>query len=256
MSCWRYCATEVASMAGLSGGALAGTGGEAASPTAAGVGCRSIAGTSFFGAAALAGCGAGASGAAAGSTRRATMVAELGNGCASNSFSVGALSDSTSACSAMDAIAAWTSDRRCSAYGMQCTPQLFRGQRHFQVRHAERIEYGVHHGRHRADRAEFAAALHAEEVGLARHAFVEARAHRRQVRGARHAVVHQRPGEELAALVVHRLLVERLSGALRDAAMHLPFDDHVIDDAPDVVAAREARELHLAGFTIDLHLAG
>src|SRR5207253_3127823 len=68
-------------------------------------------------------------------------------------------------------------------------------------------------------------------------------------------IIHQRTGEELAALVVHRLLVERLSGALRDAAMHLSFDDHVIDDAPDVVAAREARELDLAGFTIDLHLA-
>src|SRR5438093_787055 len=77
----------------------------------------------------------------------------------------------------------------------------------------------------------------------------------RATMGAGHAVVHQRAGEELAALVVHRLLVERLSGALRDAAMYLPFDDHVIDDAPDVVAAREARELDLAGFTIDLHLA-
>src|SRR3989442_909145 len=168
MSCWRYCATEVASMAGLSGGALAGTGGGGGAPRAAGGGRRSVAGAGFFGAGA----------------------------------------------------------------------------------------FGRRAGRHGADRAELAAALHAEEVGLARHAFVEARAHRRQVRGARHAVVHQRPGEELAALVVHRLLVERLSGALRDAAMHLPFDDHVIDDAPDVVAAREARELDLAGFTIDLHLAG
>src|SRR2546428_4948574 len=163
MSCWRYCATEVASIAGLSGRALAGTGGEAASSVAAGVGCGSTAGTSLFGtglvasrlgAAALVDSGAGASSAAAGSTKRATMAAELGNGCASNSFSAGAFSDSTSACSAIDAIAAWTSDRRCSAYGMQYTPQLFRGQRHFHVQHADGIEHGVHHRRHRADRAE------------------------------------------------------------------------------------------------------
>ena len=39
------------------------------------------------------------------------------------------------------------------------------------------------------------------------------------------------------------------------AAVHLPLDDHVIDDAPDVVAARQARDLHLAGLRVDLDLA-
>jgi hypothetical protein len=36
--------------------------------------------------------------------------------------------------------------------------------------------------------------------------------------GARHRVVHEAAGEKLAARVVHRLLVEDVTGALRNAA--------------------------------------
>jgi hypothetical protein len=81
--------------------------------------------------------------------------------------------------------------------------------------------------------------------------------HHRQVGRARHAVVHERAGEELAALgVIHRLFAQRLSGALRHAAVDLSFDDHVIDDAADVVAARDAHDMHFTGLAIDLDFAG
>src|SRR5262249_59245849 len=62
-------------------------------------------------------------------------------------------------------------------------------------------------------------------------------------------------GEGVSAVrVVARRLEERLPGALRDAAVHLAFDDRVIDDAADVVAGRDAREARLAGFRIELDL--
>ena len=115
----------------------------------------------------------------------------------------------------------------------------------------------MHHRRRRADGAKLAAAFHAEEIRLARHALVEGRAHRRQIGSSRHRIVHERAGEELAALcVIHRALVERLPRTLRDAAVHLPLHDGVVDDAPDIVAARDAHDPHLARLAIDLHLAG
>ena len=64
-------------------------------------------------------------------------------------------------------------------------------ERHFEVRDADRVEHRVHYCRHGADRAELAAAFHAEQVRLARHAVVGV-LHRRQLVGARHAVVHER----------------------------------------------------------------
>src|SRR6185295_6861296 len=39
------------------------------------------------------------------------------------------------------------------------------------------------------------------------------------------------------------------------AAMHLALDDHVVDDAPDVVAARQRGDADLPGLAIDLHFA-
>ena len=51
--------------------------------------------------------------------------------------------------------------------------------------------------------------------------------------GLGHAVVHQLAGDQLAVLVVDRLLVERLAEALRHAAVHLAIDDHRIDDVAE-----------------------
>jgi len=79
----------------------------------------------------------------------------------------------------------------------------------------------------------------------------------RQVLGARDRVVHQRAGKELAALgVVDRFFAQCLPGALRHPAVDLPLDDHVVDDAADVVAARDAYDVDFAGVATDLHLAG
>src|SRR5712691_1916015 len=114
----------------------------------------------------------------------------------------------------------------------------------------------MHDRRDRADRAELAAAFDAEEVGPGRHAFIESTAQRGQLVGARHAVVHEGSGKQLpAVLIVDRLLVQGLADALRNAALDLSFDDHVIDDPADVVAADDAREPDLAGLGVDLDFA-
>src|SRR5213596_726085 len=121
----------------------------------------------------------------------------------------------------------------------------------------ERVENRVHDRRHGADRAELAAAFDAEEVGPARHAFIESAAQQGQLVGARHAVVHEGSGKQLpAVLIVDRLLVQGLADALRNAALDLSFDDYVIDDPADVVATDDASEPDLAGLRIDLDFAG
>src|SRR5438552_17573662 len=121
----------------------------------------------------------------------------------------------------------------------------------------ERVENRVHDRRHGADRAELAAALDTEEVGPAGHAFIECIAQRRQLVGTRHAVVHEGPGKQLpAVLIVDRLLVQGLADALRNAALDLSFDDHVIDDPADVVATDDASEPDLPGLRIYLDFAG
>src|SRR5207237_3563120 len=115
---------------------------------------------------------------------------------------------------------------------------------------------GMHDRGHGTDGAELTAALHPEEIGLAWRALVEGGVHRREIGGARNAIVHERSGQQLATVgVVHRLLEKRLSRALGDAAVHLTLNDHVVDDAPDVVAAREADDGYGPGFAIDLHFA-
>ena len=70
----------------------------------------------------------------------------------------------------------------------------------------------------------------------------------------RHGVVHEAAGEQLARSVVDRLLGKDVARALRDAALHLAFDDLVIDDVADVVAGDVGDDLGLARLGIDLHL--
>ena len=60
--------------------------------------------------------------------------------------------------------------------------------------------------------------------------------------GSRHRVVHVASGEKLTgAFFVDTALEQRLADALRDASVHLAFDDHRIDDVAEVVAGRESR---------------
>src|SRR6185503_549693 len=242
-----------------------GTGCSAMGVGATGAGCVALGtglasrGAGFGGSTFCTGVGGGAGAAGSGSIRRAMSGAGKLTARSARSIRSGKPSRS-SACSASDARIAYWKTRLCplgeiTAAHAQRTPHLFRGQRHLEMRQLERIEHRVHHRRHRADGAELAAALHAEQVGLAGHAFVETRAQRRQLVGARRAVVHQRAGHELAAaLFIAHLFPERLAGALRHAAMDLPLDDGVVDDAADVVAAGERGKCYLAGLVVDFHL--
>ena len=63
-------------------------------------------------------------------------------------------------------------------------------------------------------------------------------------------------GQQVAVLVVDRLLVERLRDPLRDAAVDLAVDDHRIDDLADVVDGDVAQQLNVAGLGVDLHDGG
>ena len=119
---------------------------------------------------------------------------------------------------------------------------------------AERIGDRVDDGRRSRDGAGFAAALDPERVrraGRHRHADLEGR----QVDGARHAVVVEAGRDELAALVVDGTFEERLTDALGDAAMNLAFDDHRVDDHPEIVHRRPALDLGHARVGVDLYLA-
>ena len=62
----------------------------------------------------------------------------------------------------------------------------------------------------------------------------------------------KRAGQQVAVLVVDRLLAERLRDALRDAAVHLAVDDHRVDHVADVVDRDVAGEVDGAGLGVDL----
>ena len=67
-------------------------------------------------------------------------------------------------------------------------------------------------------------------------------------------VVDERAREDLPALVVDRLLVERLRDRLHDAAVHLALDDHRVDHVAAVVDRRVALDRDLARLAVDLDL--
>src|SRR5437660_2509884 len=72
----------------------------------------------------------------------------------------------------------------------------------------------------------------------------------RYLASARQQVVHQRTGEELAGLVIHQLLIQPATNALRHSTTDLAIDDGGIDDAATVVGHYIAQECDLAGFDI------
>src|SRR5216117_321298 len=119
---------------------------------------------------------------------------------------------------------------------------------------AKCVEHCVHQAGHRAGDPGLAHAFGAERVGLGRHRMIEEREVVHQER-ARHRVVHEAAVQQLAAVrVIDRLLAENVAGALGDAALHLSFDDLVVDDVAGVVAGDVADDLGDAGFHLDLDL--
>src|SRR6185437_15580079 len=127
--------------------------------------------------------------------------------------------------------------------------------RHFEMRNAERVGDGADDGRGRGRDAGFAGAFDAERVAVGRHG-VLLRHEIRQLVGMRHRVIHEGAGEELAVFGEDDLLHQRLADALRRAAMHLPLNDHRIDDAAGIVDRRIAHDADAAELGIDLDLAG
>ena len=59
-------------------------------------------------------------------------------------------------------------------------------------------------------------------------------------------------GQELALGVVEAFLVERAADALHHAAADLLVHQHRVDHAPAVLNHPETKDLHKAGFGIDL----
>src|SRR5678809_1442985 len=145
---------------------------------------------------------------------------------------------------------------RFSPDGLQGLPQPAGARRHVEIRYTDGmqcIHHRIHEGRHRARDAALAHPLGAERVGRGRYRVIGYGEPPDQAR-ARHRVVHEATGQELAGRVVHALLEENVARALGDAALHLAFDDLVIDDGPDVVAGDVGDDLALAGLRIDLYL--
>src|SRR5258708_11667975 len=138
-------------------------------------------------------------------------------------------------------------------------PDLFRRRGHFDLFDAERaqgVDDRIHDGRRAADRAEFADALRAKWIDLARRGLVGIRVEARQIVGARQAVVPQGAGNKLAGLrIVMRVFEQRLANRLRNAAVHLTGDDQRVDHPAHVVHRGVAHDLRDTGVGIDLDFA-
>src|SRR6185437_16640233 len=132
-------------------------------------------------------------------------------------------------------------------------PDRVGGGRHGYLLAADRVGYRIDHRRRRRDRARLAAAFDAERIG-GRFRFGQPDRERRQVVRVRHRVIHERTCDQLAVLVVNDAFEQRLADALRDAAMHLAFDDHRIDHGAEVVDSGPVHDLRLAGVAVDFHL--
>ena len=115
----------------------------------------------------------------------------------------------------------------------------------------ERVDDRVHHRRRRRDRTRLPHSLHAHRIRRARRlGAVELPA--RELRGRRNEIADHVPGQQVAVLVVDRLLVERLRDALREPAVDLPLDDDRVHDRADVVDGDVAQQLDGAGLGVDL----
>ena len=60
------------------------------------------------------------------------------------------------------------------------------------------------------------------------------------IAGLRQRVIHQLAGNQLAVVVIDRLLPQRLAETLGHAAVHLPIDDQRIQDVAAIVDARRS----------------
>src|SRR4029079_11017150 len=133
-------------------------------------------------------------------------------------------------------------------------PNRLCGCRHDEILTADRVSDGIDHGGRCRNRSGLSAPFDAKRIRR-RLRFSKANLERGQVVRMRHAIIHQRPGHELTVFIVHRALQQSLPDALRDAAMHLPFDNHWIDDRAEIVDGGPIHDFSLAGLAVDLDFA-
>ena len=141
--------------------------------------------------------------------------------------------------------------------GFDGLPDGVRGRRHRHVAHAqgaERVNDGVDHRGWRGRRSRLPDALDPKRIGRGRHLMQPELVGRDRIR-ARHGVVHERAGDHLAGIPLpDRMLHQRLTDALGNAAVQLPFDDHRIEDPAGVMHHDIGQQLGRTGFRIDLNL--
>src|SRR5439155_9364926 len=137
-------------------------------------------------------------------------------------------------------------------------PHAVGGRGHVELSDAdgrEGIDDRVHDDGQGPDRAGLARALGAHRIERRRYR-IALDVHVGKRIPAWHRIVHERRGQELTGLaVVDDLLHERLTHALRHAAVDLALEGHRIDDRPHVVDDYVAHDRDGAGVRIDLHLA-
>jgi len=143
---------------------------------------------------------------------------------------------------------------RHAARVAQRAPDRFRPNRQGDIAYAkmpQRIDDRIADCGGRADRSAFACPLHAEWIA-GRGARKEGGAKGGNIGRPRHAVIEKARGQELPGdAVVDDMFRKRLADALRQAAVHLPLDNHRIDDHAAVVGGIKTAQLDEAGLRID-----
>ena len=77
-----------------------------------------------------------------------------------------------------------------------------------------------------------------------------------QAVGPRQRVIHQRAGQKLAGVaVVGAFFPQRLTDALRDAAVALAMDQHGVHGSPAIIDGSVPNDFDNSGVGIDLHFA-
>src|SRR6266700_657479 len=65
-------------------------------------------------------------------------------------------------------------------------------------------------------------------------------------------VILEIAAQDVTTLIIGDLFVECWRESLREATMHLPLNDHGIDDRPTVIDCHEAANMDLPGSTVDI----
>src|SRR5437764_4455869 len=115
----------------------------------------------------------------------------------------------------------------------------------------ERVNDGVDDGWRRTDCPGLADAFDAHRVHVCRRLRVVKLKPGNHLRSW-HCIVHERARDELPLLVIDHFFIESLSECLDYAALHLPINEHRVDDLAAIVNRDIALEFYLACLTVNL----